>query len=392
MRDLGFLPEGAVAVDAGKIVRVGPTVDLEADFAPEVRLDARGGVVAPGFVDPHTHPVFTATREAEWELRIEGIPYEEIARRGGGILSTVRAVRAASAEELEAATRAHLDSFLAQGTTTVEAKSGYGLSWRDELKSLQVLQRLQAFHPIGVVATFLGAHEIPAEHRNDREAWIRILTDQLIPEAATRGLAKYCDVFCERGVYTVEESRRILRAAQRVGLRARVHADEFSALGASELAGEMKAVSADHLVSITDAGIRALKDNDVIPVLLPATSFFLNLPHDAPARKMIEEGLPVALATDFNPGSCPCDSMPLVMTVACVRLRMTPAEAFTAATVNAAAALELQDEIGLLREGMQADLVVFAVPDYRRIAYRFGANHVAAVVKRGKIVVGAEAD
>jgi imidazolonepropionase len=388
MEDLGLLHDGAVAVTGERIVEVGKTGALEASFRPKEVIDAKGGLLAPGFVDPHTHPVFAATREHEFEMRVKGTPYEEIARRGGGILSSVRAVREASPEELEATTRRHLDGFLAHGTTTIEAKSGYGLTTADELKSLEVLAALQRTHPLDLVPTFLGAHEIPAEYRLNREAYIRILLEEMIPEVGRRGLARYCDVFCERNVYTVEESKRILTAAKDAGMKPRIHADEFSALGGSELAGELKAVTADHLVAITDSGIRALREGGVIPVFLPATTFYLDLPSDAPARKMIDAGLPVALSTDFNPGSSMTESMQFVLTLACVRLKMTPAEAFTAATVNGACAVELAEDRGRLAPDLLADIVLFDVPNHRALPYHFGVNHVRTVVKRGKVVVG----
>jgi imidazolonepropionase len=298
----------------------------------------------------------------------------------------VKALRKASKADLEAMVRPRLDSFIRHGTTTIEAKSGYGLSLADEIKSLEVLDSLSRSHPIGVVPTFLGGHEIPPEYRHDRRAYVKLLVETMIPEVARRGIARFCDVFCERNVFTVGESREILLAAKAAGLKPRIHADEFSALGASELAGEIGAVTADHLVAVKESGMDAMLAAGVIPVLLPATSFFINLPNDAPARRMIEKGLSVALSSDFNPGSSMTESMQMVMTMACVRLHMSPAECFTAATVNSACAVCAGDRIGMLAPGFQADIAVFGAPNYRMIPYHFGVNHVTAVVKAGNVV------
>ncbi len=390
MADPGILNDGALAVAGERIERVGTSNALLADYEPGALLDAGGRLVAPGFVDPHTHPIFVATREDEFELRALGTPYEEIARRGGGILSSVRSVRAASRAELEAAVRRHLDGFLAHGTTTIEAKSGYGLDTEAEIRSLEALEAAAGAHPVDAVPTFLGAHEFPEEYRGERrEEYVRKVIEEMIPAIAEKGLARYCDVFCERNVYTAEESRRILEAARASGLKARIHTDEFEAIGGTELAGEIGAVTADHLHVVTDEGIRALKAGGVIPVLLPAVSFYLNLPHDAPARRLVEAGLPLALATDFNPGSSMTESMQFVLTLASVKMGLTPAEAFCASTVNAACALELEEDRGRLAEGQLADLVVFDVPNHRLVPCHFGVNHVRTVVKRGKVVVDA---
>jgi imidazolonepropionase len=385
LSELGIIEGGAVACTGETLRAVGTTEDILSRFTAKRVIDASGGVVMPGFVDPHTHPVFARTRELEFEMRIRGASYEEIARAGGGILNSVESLRRASREELREATRERLDLFLAYGTTTVEAKSGYGLTLKDEIKSLEVLKDLGAEHPLDIVPTFLGAHEIPLEYRENRQAYVEKVAQEMIPEVARQGLAAYCDVFCERGVFTAEESREILEAARRAGMGLRIHADEFSASGGSLLAGELGAATADHLVAIDEAGLGALERGGVTAVLLPGTSFYLGLDHDAPARTMIERGIPVALSTDFNPGSSVTHSMQLILTLACVRLRMTPAEALSAATINAAYTLDRQGAVGTLEEGKLADLLVLTAPNHRYIPYHFGGNHVRWTVKKGRV-------
>jgi imidazolonepropionase len=394
--------EPVVAAWDGRIVAAGRRADVtravEAQgylLARFARLDARGGTVTPGLVDPHTHLLFAGSREGELELRRRGAGYLEILAAGGGILSTVAATRAASADDLAAHGRRWLDEILGHGTTTVEAKSGYGLDLVTELRLLEVAQRLGAEGPVDVVPTYLGAHAVPPEFR-DRpdatESYIRELVDEQLPAIAEQGVARFCDVFCENGVFSADQSRRILTTALGLGMAARLHADELAPSGGAELAAEIGALSADHLATPSAAGIEALaaaaaSGHPVVATLLPATTWFLMSNHYAPARELIDRGVPVALGTDFNPGTSPTASLPLVMTVACLGLKLSPAEALAAVTVNAAHSLGLGDEIGSLEPGKAADIVVWRVPSADQIPYWPGADLVRTVVKRGRIVL-----
>ncbi len=384
---LGIVEDGALAVAEGRIVEVGPTAVIAARFQPSRTLDASGRLVTPGFVDPHTHPVFAATREREFELRIQGKTYQEIAAAGGGIRSSVRALRAASEEALVESTRRRLDSFLLHGTTTVEAKSGYGLSLADELKSLRALRRASSEHPVRIVPTFLGAHEVPDEYRDRRPDYVRLLCEEMIPAVARERLAVYADVFCEKGVFDSAEARRILDASRHHGLRLRLHADEFADSGAAELAAELRADSADHLMAVSDRGIAALAEAGTTAVLLPGTSFFLALPTYAPARRLVEAGATIALGTDCNPGSSMTCSMSMILTLACLYLKLTPAEALASATVNAARSLRLEGEIGSLEPGRRADFVIFDASNHRELPYHYGVNLAKTVVAGGRVVV-----
>jgi imidazolonepropionase len=379
------VPGGAIAVREGRVAAVGPEREIRAEWGgPGVaELDGAGAIALPGFVDPHTHLIFAGERADEFEERLRGVSYAEIAARGGGIRSTVRKVRAASAPELAAAAVPRLDRMLAHGTTAAEAKTGYGLTLEDERKSLDAIEALRA-HPVRLVPTFLGAHEIPDEHRADPEAYVRLLTDEMIPALGRR--AAFCDVFCEAGVFTVEQSRRILEAGKRAGMRPKIHADEFAPTGGAELAAEVGAVSADHLLASSEEGIRRMAAAGVIPVLLPGTSFFLGLARRAPARAMVEAGLAPALATDCNPGSSPTESMAMVMTLACLELRLTPAEALVAATVNAAHAAGLGEEQGSLEPGKKADIVLYDAEGWRSIAYHYGVSLVKTALVGGRVV------
>jgi imidazolonepropionase len=391
-----------VAAWEGRILAAGPRAEVERFVEAEgfplgrfARLDARGGTVTPGLVDPHTHLLFAGTREEELELRQRGAGYMEILAAGGGILSTVEATRAASTEELTAHGRRWLDEMLSHGTTTVEAKSGYGLDLPTELRLLEIAHALGREGPVDVVPTYLGAHAVPPEFRNrpdGREAYVRHVLDEQLPGVAAQGRARFCDVFCEDGAFSVDQSRRILEAARALGMLPRLHADELVPSGGAELAAEIGAVSADHLATPSPAGVDALaaaagEGRPVVATLLPATTWFLMKERHAPARTFIERGIPVALGTDFNPGTSPTPSLPLAMTAACLNLRMTPDEALVAVTVNAAHAVGLGEEVGSLDGGRAADLVVWDVPTSRQIPYWPGANLVRTVVKRGRVVL-----
>jgi imidazolonepropionase len=386
---LGIIRNGIVAAKRGKIVWVGGTPELPKDFVMDwdgQEIDATGKVVMPGLVDSHTHLVFAGSRENEFEQRIQGLSYLEIAGRGGGILSTVEATRRASFDELYSLGKKRLDRMLSKGVTTIEAKSGYGLSLQDELKILEVMKSLQGSHPVDIAPTFLGAHTIPKEFREDRGRYIQLLTKEMIPRVAEEGLAEFCDVFCEEKAFRREESRKILETGKRYGLIPKIHADQLSTGGGAELAAEMGAFSADHLEYVTDSGIEKMAEKGVTAVLLPGASFFLSMKKFPPAREMIEKGVSVALATDLNPGSSMTESLPLIMTMGCTLYRMTPKEVIQAATIYAAKSMGREKAIGSLEIGKQADLAVFHIPNYRYLPYHFGVDHVEMVIKKGKVV------
>lgn len=377
--ELRTIPDGALAIQGDRIAAVGTTSEILKSFSGPV-VDARGCTVTPGLVDAHTHLVFAGSREHEFEMRIRGATYMEIARAGGGILSTVDALRRASVAELRALANARLRQMQRHGTTTAEVKTGYGLSLEDELKSLYVIRDLSG----SVVATFLGAHEIPREYRKRRKAYVRAVIAMLKRIAP---LAKFCDVFCEMGVFSVDECRRILLEARRHGLLPKLHADEFVRSGGAQLAVEVGAVSADHLMAVNDRDIRALANSNTIAVLLPGTSFFLGKGRYAPGRKMIDAGVAVALGSDFNPGSCMSYNLALMMTIACTQMKLTPAEALVAATINSAYAVGLGREIGSLEPGKRADVVVWDAPNYVFIAYHYGVNLAREVILCGKRLI-----
>jgi imidazolonepropionase len=374
------LTSGGVAIDDGRILEVGPGA---ADIPARETLDAQGGVVLPGFVDPHTHLVFVGNRAQEFEERMKGVSYEEIAKRGGGIRASMAMLREATDEQLQSAVKRNLDRALALGTTTLEAKSGYGLSLEHERRSLRALA---VDHPVEVVRTCLAAHAIPPEFEKNRQGYVDLVCDEILPAVAEEGLAQYCDVFCENGAFGFEESERILLRGKELGLRGRVHAEQLARSGGSRVACRAGAITADHLEHATYEDALAMKKAGVIAVLLPAANYVLDQERRAPARTMIGIGLPVALASDFNPGTAPTQSMPLVMNLACVRFKMTIAESIVAATINAACAAGVADRLGSLEAGKQADLVLCGVSDYRDLVYRFGGNPVRAVVKRGRVV------
>jgi imidazolonepropionase len=389
LREVGRIERGAVAVQGERIAWVGPSDRLAAAVetdARTVRLDARGGTVIPGFVDSHTHLVFAGSRHDEFEQRLAGRTYLEIAAAGGGIRSSVRHTRAASEAELVELARARLDLLLLHGTTTVECKSGYGLATAHELKQVRAAARAAAGHPVETASTFLGAHEFPAEFATDHEGYVDLLVEEMIPAVAETGLCEFCDVFCERGVYTPAQAERVLRAGLDHGLRPRLHADEFAPSGAAELAARIGALSADHLSAVSDEGVAALAGTRTIGTLLPGTTFSCRIP-PAAARRLVDAGVALAVATDLNPGSSAIESMGVVIGLACLHLALLPAEAFVAATINAAHSLDRADRVGSLAPGKQADLVVLSVPDHRVVPYRFGTNHVRTVVKRGLVVV-----
>jgi len=389
MEDLGIIEDGAVAIRDDRIVAVGKTAEVLSNIDIDKNtkiIDAESRVVSPGFVDPHTHPVFASTREEEFELRIRGKSYQEISEAGGGIRSSVRQLRECSKEELIKLALPRLGRFLSHGTTTIEAKSGYGLSLKDEIKSLEVIKELNEIHPVDLIPTFLGAHQIPDEYQNKRDEYIDLLATDVIPEVAERKLALFCDVFCEKGVFDLEESQRILETAEKYGLKARLHADQLTAFGGAELAAKVKAVSADHLENISDQGIEKMREAGVIAILLPGATFSLGLREYAPARKMIDSGLAVALATDFNPGSSMTQSMPIILSLSCVMMKMTPAETITASTINSACSVDKGDVIGSLEPGKKADLIIWEMQNYQAIPYHFGVNLVHQVIKNGEVV------
>lgn len=373
---------------AGRIAFVGASAERRRRFGelPDAeRLDGRGGTLIPGFVDPHTHLPWAGSREEELSRRLAGATYQEIAAGGGGILATVAATRAAGEDRLVELVTGRLDRMLAWGTTTAEAKSGYGLALDPELAQLRAIRRAGENHPVDLVPTLLAAHEVPLEHRSHRERFLDLVCEEIVPAAAEAGLARFCDVFCEQGVFSVAESRRVLEAGSRWGLAPRLHADEFEDSGGAELAGELGALSADHLIAVSDAGVEAMARAGVTAVLLPGTSFFLMKHRYAPARRLIEAGVPVAVATDCNPGSSHTESMPMVFVLAVFELGLAIEEALTAATLNAACCLGLGAEIGSVEEGKRADLVVLDAPNLLHLAYHYGINPVVAVVKDGRL-------
>ncbi len=385
--DAAPLAHGAIAAHAGTIVFVGAESDwsLAGSLADDaIVVDAEGGAVVPGFVDPHTHVVFAGDRRRELRQRLAGATYAQIANSGGGIVSTVRATRDATDRQLAEATRTRLDEMLRCGTTTCEAKSGYGLTTESELKMLRVVRNLGSAHAIELSPTFLGAHEIPPEYRSRRREYVDLLIDEMIPAIGREHLAEWCDVFCETGVFTPDESREILVAARRAGMKLRIHADELAASGGSYLAAELRARSADHLIFVDERGASALADAGVVATLLPIAAFYLKLGRFAPARMLIEHGVAVALATDVNPGAGFSPAMPFAMTLACFGMGLTFEEALVASTLNAACALDRQDRIGSLEPGKQMDAVVVAGPAIDLI--RVGAQTIRTVIKKGKVV------
>jgi imidazolonepropionase len=386
MRELSIIEDGAMLVLDGRIAGVGQRSEIEPLIGSETRvLDARGRVLMPGFVDAHTHPVFAGERADEYEQRASGATYQEIAARGGGIQSTVNKTRAASLDQLIAAGTRYAEWFLRGGTTTVEAKSGYGLSVEDELKILRAIRQLDQELPLRYIPTFLGAHSVPPEYRSRRADYVALLIEEMLPRVASERLAEYCDVFCEERVFTTDESWRILSAARAHGLDLRLHADQLSLSGGAMLAARLKAATADHLEYTDRSGINALKSAGVQPVLLPGSVYALGSARYPAAREMIDAGLAVVLATDFNPGSSPTPSMQMVLNLASTQMRLTPAEALTAATINAAYSLGRGDQLGSLEAGKRADFCIHDCADYREVSYFFGIEHAEAVYVDGRL-------
>jgi imidazolonepropionase len=391
MSELGIIKGGSLWIEDGIIQAVGSTIELEQQYATRAHeadiVDASGHLVTPGLIDPHTHVAYGGSRAREFEMRLEGVPYMDIMNAGGGIHATTRMTRDSTEEELINQTTKRLDSFMQHGVTTVEGKSGYGMNLETELKQLRVMKHLQENHPIDLVSTFMGAHAVPPDYKGKEDEFVDHLIQDMLPVVAEEKLAEFNDVFCEKGVFTPEQSERILEAGKKYGLIPKIHADEIVPYGGAELAAKVGAISAEHLLKASDEGIKAMAKSGTIACLLPATALYLR-EEAAEGRKMIDEGVAVAISTDCNPGSSPTTSMPLVMNLACISMRMTPAEALTAATYNAACAINRQGCIGSLEIGKQADIALWNVKSYQELQYLFGVNHLKTVWKKGVKVVG----
>ncbi len=391
LSDIGVIRDGALLIRDGVIAAVGTRLEIESlpESSSAEKLDIGGRVVLPGFVDSHTHLIHAASRAEEYELKIRGASYEEIARKGGGILNSVKKLREATAESLKKRAHATLLEFAAHGTTTLEAKSGYGLNVASETKILRLHRELSVEQPLEIVSTFLGAHVVPSEFRNKLDGsakYVALLTDKLIPGVAAEQLAEFCDVFCDRGAFSVSEAKKILEAGKQHGLSPRLHAEQLTRSGATQLGVHLGAASCDHLEQVNKTDIRALAKSNTVATLLPGCDFHLGLKKYAPARALIDAGAIVALATDYNPGTSPTVSMPMILSLACSQLRMSPAEAIVATTINAAYSLKREKRIGSFESGKQADIAVFDVDDYREIPYYFGVNKCWMTIKKGQPV------
>ncbi len=384
MSELGLIEDGAIAVKDGLIVATGTTDELKAQFEADDIVDATDRVVMPGFVDPHSHPIFVHTRENEFAMRIQGKSYVEISQSGGGIRSTMNSTRDADEDLLFELAKKRISKLISVGTTTLEAKSGYGLTTESELKQLRVIKRLNDELPIDIVPTFMGAHEFPTEYKENHEAYLKILEDEMLPAVAEQGIAKYCDIFTELHVYNIEESRRVLTKAKELGLKLKMHADEIEPIGGAELAAELGCESADHLGAASDEGIEAMAKAGVIATLLPGTIFSLGMKGYARARKMIDSGVPVALATDYNPGSCNADSQQIIATLGCLQMKMLPEEVIVATTINAAYAIGMGDRVGSLEKGKQANFLVMDMPNFGFLPYHFGSNNCEKIYINGQ--------
>lgn len=392
LNELGIIEKGGLAIRGNQIVVVDSTKNIKRLVKPGSRpkiIDAKNKTVMPGFIDPHTHLAFAGSREQEFVQKIQGKSYIEILESGGGINVTVNATRKASKNTLVRMTQPTLTRMLEYGTTTVEGKSGYGLDTKHEMKQLLAFRDLNLIHPIEIVPTFMGAHVVPIKYKDRADDYVNLVVEKMIPSVAKRGLAEFCDVFAEKGVFDIDQSRQILQAGKQHGLRPKVHADEMTTLGGAELAAEVGAVSADHLLKVSNEGIKSLAEKQVVAVLLPASALVLMEKEYAPARTLIKAGVPVALATDYNP-NCMTESMQLVLTLACLNMRMTPAEAISAATINAAHAINRAHLVGSLEPNKQADILIMDVPNHVQIPYHFGVNLVDKVIKAGKVVFSAQ--
>jgi imidazolonepropionase len=390
MLDLGIIRNGAIAVKEGKIAAIGKTPELTKVYKAEAVLSGSGKTVLPGFVDPHTHLVFAGSREDEFQLRVDGVSHLDVSHAMDGIMKTVKETRRARVEKLVENGTETLNAMLEHGTTTVEAKSGFGLTVRDELKILEAVDRLNQMHSVDLVPTFLGAHVVPPEFANNSEDYVSLVVNEMIPKVTEKGLAEFCDVFCEKGLFSLDQSRRVLLAGKHSGLKPKLHADALSLQGGAELAASLGAVTADHLVFASDEGIKAMADKGVIATLLPATVFSLMDGHYADARAMINQGLPLALGTGFSP-NCWMENQQLVIAFACNSMKLTLGEAITAVTINAAHAVSRANEIGSLEVGKKADIVILNAPNHKCLGYRFGVNLVDKVIKSGRLVVDKEA-
>ena len=381
--------DGVQSYENTKIFIDNGLISTEEENKDYLTIDCQGKMVTSGFVDPHTHPVFYNKRDSEYAMRLSGASYEEIANNGGGIISSVNGVRKASEDELVTKLDKRLDRFIENGTTTIEAKSGYGLNIESELKSLSVIDKLNSTHPIDIVPTFMGAHAFPNEFKDDHLGYVELICKEMIPAVSEQGIARFNDVFCEKDYFSINESRQILECGIKYGLKPRMHADEFVDSGAAELAGEIGAFSADHLMAVSEEGIKALADNNVIATLLPGTTFFLGKSNYAPARKLIDAGITIALATDYNPGSSHIQSMPFIISLACLFLGLTVEEAFAAATYNAAQTLGLHNEVGSIELGKKADLIIWDLDSLIDIPYYISNHPIQKVLKNGEVVFGA---
>ncbi|MHA1931042.1 MAG: imidazolonepropionase [Promethearchaeota archaeon] len=389
MSNLAIINDGAIAIKDDRIIFTGTTDELTSKYnidKIETQIDASNKLVTPGFVDPHTHIIFDGTRENELAMKLEGKSYIDILNEGGGILKTVRDTRKASIEKLILNGKKILDQMLSYGTTTIETKSGYGLTTESEIKILRVIETLNAEHCIDIIPTFLGAHAIPVEYQNNPDEYVDLLITEMIPNIVKEKLAEFCDVFCEEGIFSIDQTRKILQIAKKHGLQSLIHVDEIVDTNGAMLAAEMKAIQASHLLKSNEEGLKAMVEANVIATLLPGTPFCLMLKEYAPARRMVDLGIPIALATDLNP-NCWTASMQMIITLACYNMKLSPAEALTASTLNSACAIQRQDEIGSIEVGKKADLIIFDVPDHQFLPYQYGVNLVSEVIKNGRIVV-----
>ncbi len=389
MTNLASIHDGAVGIKDDKIIYVGSTANFLSKYSLKsckTVINADNKLVAPGFVDSHTHIIFEGSRENELNMKLAGMSYLEILESGGGILKSVNETRKASLEKLVENGKNILDRMLSYGTTTIETKTGYGLTVASEIKSLKAIQSLNKTHPMDIVSTFMGAHAIPPEYKNKSEEYVNLIITEMLPEISKANLAEFCDVFCEKGIYSIEQSERILKAARKHGLKLQIHIDEIEDTNGAELAAKLKVIQAGHLLKSNDDGLKAMAESGVIATLLPGTPFCLMLKDYAPARKMINFGIPIALATDLNP-NCWTESMQIIIALACYMMKMNPSEALSASTLNAACAIDRQNKIGSIEVGKDADINIYCVPNHHFLAYQFGVNLISKVIKKGKILI-----